>query len=146
MDELEKTKVTEPTPEQAAAFMAVLTRALTSHVDQQSKFGTAYANNFNFEPSVWDLKVIFGQLEQHTGAPEVDWHTAITIPWLQVKFVAYYLRLQAAWHDLQYGQLKAPSSVMPRQPEPPPGELANDSLAKKLYEAQKKIYDEMFGA
>ena len=94
---------------------------------------------------MWDLKIIFGQLEQHTGTPVVDWHTAITIPWLQVKFVAYYLRLQLAWQEQQTGPLKAPSFVMPAEPQPPTAESANDPIAKALYETKKKIYAEMFG-
>lgn len=142
MEEPEKTK--EPTPEQAAAFMAVLTRALSTKMEQENKFEVAYANNFNFEPSTWDLKIIFGQLEQHTGLAEIDWHTAITIPWLQVKLVAYYLRVQAIWYELQNGPLNIPANVMPPEPTPPVGEMAENSYAKAYYEAQKKIYMEMF--
>lgn len=138
-------QITEPTPQQVGAFMAALANALNARVDQESKFKSIYANNFHFEPSVWDLKVILGQLEQHTGSTEVDWHTALTIPWLQVKFVAYYLRVQAAWHELQSGPLKAPSYVMPPVPKPPSLELsAKDPNAAAFYEAQKKIYEEMF--
>ena len=144
MDEQKETKLTEPTPEQVGAFMAVLTRALSAQVDQQNKFAAIYANNFQFEPSAWDLKVLFGQLEQHTGRSVVDWHTAITIPWLQVKFVAYYLRVQAAWYEQQNGPLRAPSFVMPPEPKPPSGELANDPIANAFYDAKKKIYTEMF--
>jgi hypothetical protein len=142
MEEPEKTK--EPTPEQAAAFMTVLTRALSTKMEQENKFEVAYANNFNFEPSTWDLKIIFGQLEQHTGLAEIDWHTAITIPWLQVKLVAYYLRVQAIWYELQNGPLNIPLNVMPPEPMPPVGEMAENSYAKAYYEAQKKIYMEMF--
>src|SRR5260370_17103775 len=119
MDEQKETKLTEPTPEQVGAFMAVLTKALSAQVEQQNKFEAIYANNFQFEPSAWDLKVLFGQLEQHTGRSVVDWHTAITIPWLQVKFVAYYLRLQAAWYEHQNAPLSAPSFVIPPHPKPP---------------------------
>ena len=62
MDEQKETKLTEPTPEQVGAFMAVLTKALSAQVEQQNKFEAIYANNFQFEPSAWDLKVLFGQL------------------------------------------------------------------------------------
>jgi len=148
MDEQEQkeTKSTEATPEQAGAFMAELVKTLGAQTERQNKFKTVYANNFHFEPSAWDLKIVLGQLEQHTGAPIVDWHTAVTLPWLQVKLVAYYLRIQAAWQELQNGPLKAPAYVMPTEPKPPAGELANDTAALALYEAQRKIYLEMFGA
>ena len=145
-DQKDSRPTTEPTPGQVGEFVAELFKGLDAHLETKNKFEVAYANNFHFEPSVWDLKILFGQLEQHTGTSAIDWHTAITIPWLQAKFVAYYLRVQAAWHEQQTGPLKAPAFVMPPEPKPPTGELANDPVANALYEAQKKIYNEMFGA
>lgn len=146
MDEQKEAKSTEATPEQAGAFMAELIKTLSAQTERQNKFKGVYANNFHFEPSAWDLKVMLGQLEQHTGPATVDWHTAVTIPWLQVKLVAYYLRLQAAWHEQHNGPLTVPPYVMPSEPKPPVGEFANEPAAIALYEAQKKIYDEMFKA
>jgi hypothetical protein len=145
MDEQKETKPSEPTPGQAGEFLAELFKRVDAHLEQKNRFAVGYANNFNFEPSVWNLRIIFGELEQHSGTPIVDWHTAITIPWLQVKFVAYYLRLQAAWYEQQNGPIKAPAFVMPPEPKPPTGELASDPAATAFYEAQKKIYAEMFG-
>ena len=50
-------------------------------------FNSEYANNTLFEPTVWDLKIIFGELfrSRDGKASDVDWHTAITMPWSQVK-------------------------------------------------------------
>lgn len=142
MDE-PKEKQAEVPPEPTASFMTEMLKVLTAKVERESKFRTIYANNFQFEPSVWDLKILLGQLENHTGTWAVDWHTALTIPWFQVKFAAYYLRLQAAWHELQSGPLKVPEYVMPSEPKPPAEGADQNAIA--FYEVQKKIYAEMFG-
>jgi hypothetical protein len=145
MDEKES-KLTEPTSAQASELVADFVKGITAHVDRQNKFAVAYANNFHFEPSTWDLKIIFGQLEQHTGKSAVDWHTAITIPWLQVKLVAYFLRLQAVWNEIQNGPINIPASVLPDKPQAPTGELASDPRSVAFYEASTKLYEETFGA
>jgi hypothetical protein len=146
MDEQKETKPTEATPEQVGAFMAQLMRSLGTQADQGDGDGldVAYANNFNFEASVWDLKIIFGQLDQQAGAAVVDWHTAITIPWLQVKLAAYFLRLQALWHEMQNGPINIPASVMPRL-LPPTEEEAKNPANVTWYESCKTIYEQMFG-
>ena len=126
-------------------LLAELFRGVNVRLDRQNKFETVYANNFNFEPSIWDLKVILGQLEQHTGEAIVDWHTAVTIPWIQVKLVAYYLRLQATWYEAANGRINIPAFAMPKPPEPPAGGTENGLVAIAWHEAAKKIYSEMFG-
>ena len=52
-----------------------------------------YANNVRFEMTAWDLRVLFGQLASTTisGEPGVDWHTDVTIPWIQAKLMHFYL-------------------------------------------------------
>ena len=126
--------------------MAEIIRAISAQTERQTKFDAVYANNFEFETSVWDLKIILGQLEQHTGKSVVDWHTAVTIPWIQVKLVAYFLRLQAAWYELQNGPISIPASIMPAVPPLPAGDLANDSSALAWYSSVKTIYEETFSS
>lgn len=145
MDEQKDAKPTEATPEQVGAFMAQLMRSLGDQAERQSSPEVAYANNFNFEPSVWDLKIIFGQLEQEAGATIVDWHTAITIPWLQVKLVAYFLRLQAAWNEAQNGPVKIPAHVLPNHPPALTEEDAKDPSKVAWYETVKRMYKETLG-
>jgi hypothetical protein len=108
-------------------------------------FESVYANNAYFESSVWDLKIIFGQLEQHTGKTLVDWHTAVTIPWLQAKIWSYYLRLNVAIHEATSGPLTIPARVLPPPPEPPSADLPEDSAEQRTYRMAKKWYDEIFG-
>jgi hypothetical protein len=139
----EERKQHEPMPEFVAQILERLNRKLGK---EEISIKPLYANNFHFEPSVWDLKILLGQLNQNKNDEEsIDWHTALTIPWFQVKFVAYYLHLQVAWYELQNGKLPTPSRVMPPLPEVPSGERAADAKATEWYEIWKRIYAQTFG-
>jgi hypothetical protein len=56
--------------------------------EQADEMVDAYANNVYYEASAWDLKLIFGQLDQQNGAKIVQ-HTAITVPWPLVKLMIF---------------------------------------------------------
>lgn len=112
-----------------------------------AEFDAVYANNSLIESSLWDLKIFFGQLEQHTGSARVDWHTAVTMPWLQAKLLSYYLRLGLAYHESQFGALKFPPSLVPPKPDPPStSDLAINAEVKSLYESIIAVHAEMFGS
>ena len=109
-------------------------------------FEDVYANNARFEASAWDLKILFGQLEQHTGTPTIDWRTAVTIPWSQAKILSYYLRLNLAFHEFQNGPISIPGRVVPPvYPAPTEKQLKDDPRAMEVYETNKRIHTEMFG-
>jgi hypothetical protein len=117
-----------------------------SEVVHAFEFDSVYANNTRFEPSVWDLKILFGELMQHTGKESVNWHTAVTVPWMQIKILDYYLRVNIAFHEIQNGAIRTHPNVTPPKPEPPSAEkISENPLAPKLYEAALKIHLEMFG-
>ena len=121
----------KPGPEQAAT---------------EPDFTSVYANNCRLELSVWDLKIFFGQLEQHTGKTTVDWHTAVTIPWMQAKLLEYYLRINRAFQEKHNGPIQIHPSVMPQLPAPPTEEeIKTDPGAMEMYETFKKIHINMFG-
>ena len=108
---------------------------------------TAYANNVRFEQSVWDLKMTFGQLAQNTGKADIDWHTAVTMPWMATKILEYYLRLNIAYYEKVYGPLQVQPRVIPPLQDPPTKEqLAADPKTIGLYETYKKIHEEIFGS
>jgi hypothetical protein len=108
-------------------------------------FDTVYANNTRFEASVWDFKVLFGELEQHTGREVVNFHTAVTMPWLQVKLLCYYIRLNLAIHELT-GKVAVPPNMLPQPLEPPtPEQSEAEPLTKQLYEIAKAIRADLFG-
>jgi hypothetical protein len=141
MDE-EQNKQREAIPE----FIAELLERLNRRLGPEGSIKAVYANNFSFEFSVWDLKIKLGQLNQEKGVEfPIDWHTAVTIPWFQANFLAYYLRLNHAWYEHQNGKLPIPPGVMPSPPVAPSGEKATDPKAIEWYEISKRLYTEMFG-
>jgi hypothetical protein len=106
-------------------------------------FDSVYANNSFFEASAWDLKVIIGQLEQHTGEAKIDWHTAVTMAWPAAKVFAYFLRLNIKIHELKQGAISVPKSVIPEIPLLP---ADADETVRKIHEYAKALHVEMFGA
>ena len=112
---------------------------------ESEDFSTDYANNVQFEPSVWDLKLIFGQLDQRPGKAIVDYHTAITIPWIQAKILSYYLQLNIAAYEHTNGRISVPASVIPRIPEPPSHEVQESApAAEAVYELSLELHNKIF--
>ncbi len=72
-----------------------------------------YANNVRFESSVWDLKLIFGQLDQTTKPLTIRQHTTINVPWAQVKLMAYLCFVNATLHELRNGVVSIPEGIIP---------------------------------
>jgi hypothetical protein len=105
----------------------------------EEDFVSLYANNVLYEGSVWDLKLLFGQLDQklteEKAQSTIDYHTAIILPWSTVKSMVYYLRANLASHEAEAGSIKLPKRVVPPRPHEP-GQAA---------EAMRKIWDEEFG-
>lgn len=109
------------------------------------EFDDVYANNTHFEPSVWDLKIIYGQLDQSSGGVDIDWHTAVTMPWPAAKIASYYLQANLILHEARSGPIKIPPEVLPAPPAPPTEETKDDPVVIAVYERFKKAYDELFG-
>jgi hypothetical protein len=104
-----------------------------------------YANNVRFEGSVWDLKLLFGELDQSIDGKSnevVVLHTAMTIPWSTAKLGLYYLGLHVALHELEEGKIHINPRVLPPVPPPLPPELENNELAKRGHELALKMYQE----
>jgi hypothetical protein len=80
-------------------------------------FISLYSNNVNFEPTAWDIKIVFGQLDLVGGKGIARQQVAITIPWAQAKLALYYLRLQVAAMEMQSGKIAIRRDLIP--PEPP---------------------------
>ena len=103
----------------------------------------AYANNIYYESSSWDLKLIFGQLDQSEGKVKVVQHSAITVPWAQVKLMVYWLKGQIEAHELVNGKIHIPPPVIP-SPLPPLTEdmKKSDPNAEAVYDIFKRLHDE----
>jgi hypothetical protein len=108
-------------------------------------FSEDYANNFSFEHNVWDFKIVFGQTDQMAGKPnDINWHTAITMPWGIAKILSHMLVLNITAHELQWGQIRIPPSVMPPEPIEPTGELDNPAT-RTLYRMQQRLHRSLTG-
>ncbi len=76
-------------------------------------FAAKYSNHVQFELSAWDLKLLFGQLDQSLGMNTVVQHTAITFPWPQVKVMMYLLQINLAVHEQLNGRVPVAGGVIP---------------------------------
>ena len=101
---------------------------------------TDYANNIMFEPSIWDLKLIFGEFSQRINS--VDWHTSITVPWAQAKLMMYYLQANVAAYEINSGKIKVPDLVIPPEWPPLPSEQANDPKAVETVERLQRLREQ----
>jgi hypothetical protein len=110
-------------------------------------YESLYANNVHLQPSEWDLKLTFGELDNDgkSGALFVDQHTSITMSWLQAKLFNYFLTLQLGVYEMAHGKIPIPSSVMPPKPTPPAGEIQDDPGTKQVFEYIAKTREEFFG-
>jgi hypothetical protein len=105
-----------------------------------------YANNAFLEPSTWDLKINFGQLDQSIAPNVVIQHTGITLPWNQVKVLSYFLQLHLLSYEQQNGRVTMGKNII--KPVPPPDKATAPNFAKAMgaYKAFKKLYDEFLAA
>jgi hypothetical protein len=100
---------------------------------QEEELTSDYANNTYFEPTVWDLKILFG--EWSGRANSVDWHTSITLPWAQAKLLAYYLGINLAAREMREGRIKIPDTVIPPEiPPPTPETLQTNPESQAFFE------------
>lgn len=82
--------------------------------EQSEDFASGYANNVFFATSIFDLKMIFGDIVQFPNAePFVEQHTAITLSWREAKIAALFLTMNVAVHENQFGALDIPEGIMP---------------------------------
>jgi hypothetical protein len=88
-------------------------------------FVNRYANNVQFEASAWDLRLIFGQLDQSLSVEKdyIDQHTAMAIPWSHVKLMAYLLRVHVIMHEAKVGRVHVPGGLIYRMTDDIPPEF-----------------------
>lgn len=107
-------------------------------------FVTSYANHVFLEASFWDLKLIFGQLDQSVEPLAVAQHTAVTLPWAQAKILSHLLRVQLVAHEMTNGKISLPKNILPSEVEPPTEKmLKEEPHAQRMYEEFKKLRDEL---
>jgi hypothetical protein len=105
-------------------------------------FTESYANNVYFESSAWDMKLIFGQLDQR-GKVKIVQHTAITLPWTQIKLLIPWLKGHLEAHELVHGKVRITANLIPPELLPPSKELKeSDPNAEAIYDVFNKIRNE----
>ncbi len=103
----------------------------------------AYANNVYYESGAWDLKLIFGQLDQRDGKIKVIQHSAITLPWPLVKIMTYWLRGQVEAHEAMNGKIRIPPAVIPQALPPLTEEnKKSDVNAETIYKIFNRLREE----
>jgi hypothetical protein len=108
-------------------------------------FTSLYANHVQVESSVWDLKTIFGILDQSVQPNQIVQHTSINLPWTQVKLLAYYMRVAIAFHEIENGKIIVPPPVLPPDPEKITAQPFV-SASPQIKEAAAKIYREFIAS
>jgi hypothetical protein len=107
---------------------------------RSDEFVSTYANNVFFEQTVWDLKIIFGELDQSEGV--VDQHTGVTVPWTIAKLTLYYLATQIAGHEIVNGKIPLPQVILPPEPPPLTDEQKLDANLVKIYAEFRRLHAE----
>ncbi len=118
-------------------------------VKKTDDFESFYANNVRFESSAWDLKLLFGQLNQADSEPGqilVDQHTAVSMSWPEVKVFAFYLLFQIAAYQAENGTaIFLPQAVIPPRPNSADPSIV-DINGRKVVEYLAWVWDQFFGA
>jgi hypothetical protein len=105
-------------------------------------FISRYANNVHFEISVWDLKLLFSELQQPPGEPAfIQQHTAITLPWVQVKLLTLLLQVNITAHETANGKIIVPTSLLP--PVSPPGPEITEPQTRAVLESMFNKFQEL---
>jgi hypothetical protein len=92
-------------------------------IRRDQNFISVYANNVQLESNAFDVKMVFGILDQ-SGATKlppilaVDQHTSVSISWPEVKLLIFFMQLHLAGYEAENGKVKVPLNAIP--PEPPP--------------------------
>lgn len=114
-----------------------------TNFERTDDFASCYANHVQYEASSWDLKLIFGQLDQSKHPLAVEQHTAITLPWTHAKIMAYFLIVNIMIHQGQDGMISMPPTVLPPRPNPLEPDL--DEAGRRTISYLAWVYDQFFG-
>src|SRR3989442_12329545 len=119
--------------------------------DKQSTFRSedfqeVYSNNIQLESSLWDLKMIFGQLDQRQGRVDVEQRVAVTIPWKQVKLLAYFLQANIFFHEKENGRIMLPAGVLPPDPNTVFKDMEDNPKNKEVMEHMQRLRDALIAS
>jgi hypothetical protein len=125
-------KALSPSPEQRSGI----------EFSRSEDFIESYANNVALESSLWDLKFIFGQNDQNIGPNAVVQHTAITLPWAQVKVLAYSLSLLLTDQEARSGRIQLKKGIVGELPAQMPKAVSDSGeITAETWKAMRKLYE-----
>jgi hypothetical protein len=104
------------------------------------QFYANYANHVLLEPTAWDLKLIFGKIDLAKGPTTVVQHSAMTLPWSQIKVGIYLLQYHLALHEIMCGKVQVPKGVISPPMPPTEDQEREDPRAVKTYEALEELF------
>ncbi len=111
------------------------------------EFFSFYTNNIQIQQTVFDLKLIFGELVQSQGKlAYVDQHSSVTMSWVQAKLLLYFLQLNMiAFEDIN-GKIKIPPELIPPEIVPIAEDNKDTPQAQALYELLKKFREQFISS
>ena len=110
---------------------------------RSEEFISGYANNIQLEYSAFDLKLIFGLLDQRESSagkpPQIDQHTEINLSWLQAKLLIYFMELNLALYEQANGKIKIPAELLPPEIPASPQPPFDNPQGREMFELMRKI-------
>lgn len=120
--------------------------APTLDFERTEDFIPLYANNVQFEQSAFDLKIIFGELNQSQSKVRVEQHSSVTISWAQAKLMAYYLQLNIAGYETQMGKIKIREDLVPVAIPPLSPEQEKDPKIREFFDIAKGLREQFIAS
>ena len=116
----------------------------TIDFEKADNFKDSYANNVLLQSSLWDIRLIFGNLDQQISMNTVVQYESVTLPWAQAKVLHYFLGMHLASHEINNGRIQIPPGIIGPISEHPPAEVVKLAPPKmeEVHEALKKIYQD----
>lgn len=107
-------------------------------------FTELYANHVGLEGSLWDLKLVFGQTSQNISPNAVVQHTAVTLPWAQVKVLLYALTLAMIDQEAGNGRIRLKKGLIAEFPQQMPKAIREaGEVSEETWKALRKVYDQL---
>ena len=109
---------------------------------RDSDFTSLYASNVQFESTLWDLKMLFGEVE--IAQNKITQHTSMALSWPQAKIAAYFMTINVIFNQNRFGPIFIPPSLVP-PPPPDPNDPNLDENAKKWARYLAWVHKQFFG-
>jgi hypothetical protein len=77
-------------------------------------FIAGYANNVMVESNTFDLRLVFGVLDQRNPLKAaVDQFAGINLSWPEVKLLIFWMQIHVAGFEKENGKIKIPTTALP---------------------------------